>query len=74
MITARAFSTKQSEDHPTFDTRFIEPIEDFEFQSDVFAKLAVDLAAQESFPEKRILIEENERLIENLQKKAGAHL
>jgi len=36
--------------------------------------LAVDLAGQASFPEKRILIEENERLIENLQKKAGAHL
>ena len=71
-VSRRSFSIKKTVPvPPKYDTSFIEPIEDFNFDTEFFARLSMKLANQETF---KNYDEENEKSIQSLIKIAGAQV
>ena len=69
-LLSRSFSTQVPREK--VNTDFIDPIEDFNFDTEFFSELAIKMAAQKKFDEKEVIIAKNQLLIRKLQNMAGS--
>ena len=68
VLPRKHFSTKMAQ---KVNTEFLDPIEDFNFDTEMFSRPAIDLASQPRFEEKEVINRNNQALISKLQEMAG---